>query len=317
MNFDKYYDSVSAARVLEELAKKKIDVIQRRGDPSTQHLSEVDLDNVVVQETGLHRKTWRLSVPGDGTIEDHEVLFRVHGVLSKVELVPGNISKMSASRMANLSQRVQIVGLGGGSFDRAIQNTKVIQEHYGRFFGSRRINPWNVGQAGGATYINASCRYFNSEKDDPTATVIEFGPGVDPLNLFAKANVKGEGLIHTLDNEVKYFKSANDPASGELFYYSAFPGVFRVGDIVEVQGTVVAFVNRQNIVKTHFHLVSLTLQDSKFAKDAEIARSKVSVPKGPGVTLRRKACFEEEEDSAVSHTRRKFKEMRFDDSSEA
>ncbi|KAJ7171228.1 hypothetical protein C8R46DRAFT_1216806 [Mycena filopes] len=282
-----------------------------RDDMAAQHLSSVNVEGVVIKQTGGVRKTWRMAAMAESPEDDTEVVFRMQGVLSLVELVAGNLSRLNNNKAANISQRVKIVGLGSASFELAVQNTKVIQEAFSRFFGGRPISGWNTGDGTGETFLIASNRFLTSNKDYPNCKSVPIGPGVDPLKSLER--FKSAGLIHTADNIVNYFRLYKDPKSGEDIYYSSFPGAFRVGDIVEIQGSVTAFQTKQQKIKTHFHMQSLTLLDHKYSREAELARARPSYEPDLPATLVRKSWFTEEEDNDVSHTRKKFKELKVSD----
>ncbi len=129
MDFDRFYDNQAAGELngarqnlttllrltspsgtaLETLSRQKVATIDRRNDPAVQHLSSINvrpqttahtqltsgqIENIVVQETNEGgQPKWKLAaVTPDGDMES-EVVFRMQGVLTRVELVPGNITR--------------------------------------------------------------------------------------------------------------------------------------------------------------------------------------------------------------------------------
>ncbi|KAK6992996.1 hypothetical protein R3P38DRAFT_3224408 [Favolaschia claudopus] len=272
------------------------------------HSPPTQTDNIVVQETGnKQRPIWRLGiVDSEGTVED-ELSIRMHGILSRVDLTAGNLYRCDAAKVANLCQRIELVGLGSQLFVEAIQNVTSLHSAFDRFFGPERVIPMNVGDAFSGHRLICTCLFMSKAGPDSLPEVA-FGMGVDPLGKLAK--YRKSGLIHTAENQVTYFKSADDgnPGSKHDTVYEAFPASFRPGDIVEVQGSIVAISTRNQKIKTIFQMSSLTLVHSTMLKDAEKARTKAGPPRLPTVTLKRKK-WHDQEDREVVKTRRKLKDL--------
>ncbi|KAK7028257.1 hypothetical protein R3P38DRAFT_3189735 [Favolaschia claudopus] len=258
-----------------------------------QYMSLLQVDDVIVQETGASdRKIWRLGIMNsDGSVEN-ELTLRLHGILSKAELTPGNLSKVDASKAATMTQRIELVGFGSSVFDDAVNNMGILHGLFGRFFGENRMLPLNLAPG--------------------TSTEVPFGAGVDPLGQLA--NFRRSGLIHTTENKVSYFKAVPDESTSEreTVIYEAFPGTFRRGDLVEIEGVVIALANKHGKIKTTFQLSAMTLIDSSFSKAAEIARAKAVAPVQPQVVLKRK-LWHESEDQAVVKARRQLRELALED----
>ena len=59
-------------------------------------INMLKLDNIIVQEIDRHdRRSWSLAVISSTDAPITELTFRVHGILSKIDLVPGDIAKYS------------------------------------------------------------------------------------------------------------------------------------------------------------------------------------------------------------------------------
>ncbi|KAK7012340.1 hypothetical protein R3P38DRAFT_3200159 [Favolaschia claudopus] len=249
----------------------------------------------------------------EGAIE-HELSIRVVGILSKAELVPGKLNKCTPDKVANLCQRVELVGLGSEVFKAAVSNTRPILEMLTRYFGAQRVSEWNIGQENGQYHLNCTCLYLTRTGDgvdDAELQEIAFGRGVDPLGEFRK--FRSAGLIHTAQNQVKYFRRST-AADGKHTLYEAFPANFRKGDIVEVQGSVLSFSSKHKAIKTIFQMNALTLLNSKYSKEAERRRSLEPKTARMRSTLKRKQVFAEE-DAEVGKTRRKFKDLHIEEDS--
>ncbi|KAJ7710368.1 hypothetical protein B0H17DRAFT_1123521 [Mycena rosella] len=305
---DTHYNREAAKDTLEKLLSTRLAEVQGKDDPSIQHLSGVQVNNLVVQETGDKRKLWRVGPANESGDMECETVFRVQGALSRVDLVArSSMGRSKATKAANFSQRVQIVGLGSALFDQAVANASLVQATFGRYFAGQTVTAWPVGTA--EVFINASTRYFTRAVDDRAATAVAFGRGVDPLNALGPFNA--QGLIHTEDNIVKYYKLVTD--RGEPRYHSATPAEFRVGDLVEIRGTIVAFPSKANEIKTYYHMSSLIRLDTKYsiaAEDAKAAEwSKMHMQFAPASTMLRRNAAHLEEDEDVLRAHKKFKDM--------
>jgi hypothetical protein len=76
-----------------------------------------------------------------------------------------------------------------------------------RHFGTK-VDAWTVSDNVYGDYLNASSRFLTRTSDEPHAEPVDFGDGVDPHG-FCK-QFAGVGLIHTIDNVVKYYKLQDD-----------------------------------------------------------------------------------------------------------
>ncbi|KAK7044304.1 hypothetical protein R3P38DRAFT_3176562 [Favolaschia claudopus] len=306
MDFDTHYDQNAAADALQQIVYAQVNADRNTPTNAVQHANILQTDNLVVQETGNKQKPiWRLGIMNsDGAIEE-ELSIRMHGILTRVDLTAGSLYRCDVAKVANLCQRIEIVGLKSQLFTEAIQNVAALHSAFERFFGPDRVIPMNVGDSYSGHRMICTCLYL-SKAGPECLPEVPFGMGVDPLGELAK--YRKSGLIHTSENQVTYFRSADDGDAGHDTVYEAFPASFRAGDIVEVQGSVIGFATKSQKIKTIFQMSSLTLVHSTQSKDAEKARSKAGPPSLPAVTLKRKK-WHEREDREVVKTRRKLKDL--------
>ncbi|KAJ6460425.1 hypothetical protein DFH09DRAFT_1348539 [Mycena vulgaris] len=303
MVFDTLYDQDAAGKALESLMQTRIEELKIKKDLAIQHLSDADVDGLKVLQSGQTRKTWRLATGEEDGPMENEVVFSMHGVLSKVDIIAG---ASMASKAANFSQRIQLVGLGSPSFERAVANSAVVQGIFCRGFGHSNVAALMSGEEGQGPTLNASSHYFTRIRDAPRAARVPFGNGIDPFNVLSR--FAATELVHTEENIVKYYRVIKDVKTGVPAYYEAYPGSFRVGDIVEIRGSLVAFHGKQQSIKTRFHLDSMVLLDNTFSKAAEEAKSQLKAFPTSTVTLRRKKEYTEE-DEDVTRTRKRFKAL--------
>ncbi|KAJ7511761.1 hypothetical protein B0H11DRAFT_2214639 [Mycena galericulata] len=232
-------------------------------DLSSQHLNGLLIEPLAVQMTGENRKIWRLGpATKEGEVED-ELVFVIQGILSKFSLVPGDIRDQQPTKVATASQQVTLTGHGSSLFEEGINNTKQLHGLFARYFHSEVAKLPGTNGNGGLS-LSASNRYLTSLQDEPNAVHIKFGPGVDPFGQL-QAFV-GTKMVHTAENVVNYYRVATDPGTGKVVYDTAFPANFRVGDLVEIQASAIAFQGKNQAMKMHCHLRVLTLLDSSFSK---------------------------------------------------
>ncbi|THU99877.1 hypothetical protein K435DRAFT_855240 [Dendrothele bispora CBS 962.96] len=105
---------------------------------------------------------------------------------------------------------------------------------------------------------------------------IPFQDGVDPDGVLRR--MLGNGIVHTEENTVLYMK-ANKPDLPNLKwrYQDINPANFSIGDIVEIQFTIMAVRQKQGDYKIIFVLKSLTLLDDSISLAASVSRNKAAV----------------------------------------
>ncbi|KAJ7034423.1 hypothetical protein C8F04DRAFT_906180, partial [Mycena alexandri] len=164
-----------------------------------------------------------------------------------------------------LSQQVTLTGLGSKLFDTGVSNLKDLHSLFARYFHGTEVTKASAA-VGDDVAIVASNRYLTTLEDDPNAVGIAFGRGVDPMESF-KPHV-GASYVHAAENVVEYFKASTDTATGRVKFthVEADPSSFRVGDVVEMQASVIAFRTQNKAVKLHYHLRALILISSAHSK---------------------------------------------------
>ncbi|KAJ7045241.1 hypothetical protein C8F04DRAFT_1174205 [Mycena alexandri] len=305
MELDCHYDKSGAVEALDEVIQGGLAYVAAKEDAAIQHLSAVDLDRLIVKQNSTNNKMWHLmSTTPDGS-PDCEVVFRVQGILAAVDLVANHkFTKCKPDRAAGLSQRVKLIGLDSPLFQNALRQTLLVHSAFERHFG-RSVNSWNVGGETADGYISLSSNYFTRSTPSAAAERHEPADGVDPFGVLQ--HFEKIGLVHTKENVVKYFRKYMSK-DGVAEIYGAFPGNFRVGDIVEARGSVTVVSAKNSTLKVHYHLHSVILHDARFSKIAEDLRAKV-VRRAivPSVLVRKGEFIDEDED--VGQTRKRLKEL--------
>ncbi|KAK7006369.1 hypothetical protein R3P38DRAFT_3214421 [Favolaschia claudopus] len=307
MDLGAHFDREGAKLALEKFIQDRVNESKDAKETSVQYFARLNALHEVDRQVS-NRREWKLAALSGSEVVPEEVAFRLHGVLAKINLAPGEIAHLNAYKASSLTQRVQLVGLGSHAFDDMLLNTKVVTDIFRRHLGGQHSPVWKIGEGYGDLQMNCSCLYLTKAFNRPEREVA-FGPGVDPFKKFAR--YKPQGYIHTAANVVKYFKRVDE--EGKRVLYECFPGTFRVGDIVEVQGSVIAFPVKDGMVKMVFQMNTLILEDASFSKAAEHARAREYNPPQRPMQLKRKSWYEEEdEDMEVGGARRKFKDLRLE-----
>ncbi|KAJ7714283.1 hypothetical protein B0H16DRAFT_1742755 [Mycena metata] len=303
MELDIHYDRTSA----EALVYKNAQALSLKNDLAIQHLTNVQTDCLVVQQCDPSKKMWKLLVY-DATAEEYcEIVFRMEGVLVTADLVVANNIGRRVSRQAivlSLTTRVKLVGLDCQAFKLALQQTKLIQGAFKRHFGTQ-VTAWNVRDDLSDGFLNISANFFTRSNGTDGLEAVAVGEGVDPFSILPK--FKGAGLVHTIDNAVKYYRKSVD-ANGAVFYDKIFPGNFRVGDTVEVRASATVVSSKHSALKIHFHLHAMILHDARFSKAAEEKRVTANPPFETKKRLRKKGAAVDE-DLEVGETRKKLKQL--------
>ncbi|KAJ7723940.1 hypothetical protein DFH07DRAFT_971363 [Mycena maculata] len=218
----------------------------------------------------------------------------MQGVLSKVNLVPGDLSHLNQTKASNTSQQISLTGFTCGLFTEGVNQLKELHTLYDRYFQGNAMTKWTPQEDHGCITLNASSRFFTSLLDEPDAVPVPFGYGVDPNGHLQK--FVGNHLIHTEDNIVSYFQRVKNESTGAYEMDVAFPSTFRTGDIVEIEASVIMFKTKQDQYKMHCNLRLLTLLDGTYSKLAEKAKrdSIAAATIIPKVKLRRKSGYADE-----------------------
>ncbi|KAJ7279942.1 hypothetical protein C8J57DRAFT_1501402 [Mycena rebaudengoi] len=243
------------------------------------------------------------------------MVFRFQGIISKVELQPGDVSKFDHITAINISQAIELVGLSSDNFKQCMASTKNIHQFFSGHFDGVTMASWDTDDQKHGSRLRPSTRFFTSTSEDPKAVPVPMGAGVDLLGMLKK--FESTHLLHTESNVVSYFKRGTNPVTKEAVYDTTFPGTFRVGDIVEVHGSFVAFTAKKGKeMRMQLLLQSVTLLDSSFTKSANLARNAGdSTINTNRVQLKRRTPYESE-DNSLNVAQKRFKELAVGDGSE-
>ncbi|TFK59963.1 hypothetical protein BDN72DRAFT_724233, partial [Pluteus cervinus] len=226
--------------------------------------------------------SWRLVKQGEG--EGEEVVFTLQGVIEEKNLPPmveDPNFRIPRNKAQYLTQSVTISGLGTSTFEDSITALNEMYTVFSRQFPEGRLMPlqsnssnWGLGRS-----LVLSNRYFTKRSEGPQMKSVPFPAAVDPRKILTRYLTSS--LIHTEENDVQYFVLLT-----VIRYHSSTPQNFRVGDIVEVQFSLVVYQMRTEHYVLKPMLYSLALLDAKYA----------NVTQPSSRPLKRKVGYKVEED---------------------
>ncbi|KAF9455479.1 hypothetical protein BDZ94DRAFT_1327548 [Collybia nuda] len=291
---DEYFDIKQAAIMLRKVMGERLP--KSEGHAVSKHLATFKCNGLVVKKF-TDPKSWRIvkaSTSGD-TCE--ELVLTMQGVLGDINLPPLSSTEIPrVHRIAFLRQHVGLIGLGTPEFSTYTDKMLEVFQMISASMPEGYLQPWSPTQLNNHYQINAHSRYFTSEKEAKNLDAIPFSSLVDPTGVLGR--MASRDFVHTIDNEVQYLIYTN--RDGVSRYDPIDPAIFRTGDIVEIQFTVMAIPLRGiEQAKPLVILRALTLVDNSFSKEAYLKRAKAAIKpvKEPTVTLklRRKVGYDDEE----------------------
>ncbi|THV02108.1 hypothetical protein K435DRAFT_577130, partial [Dendrothele bispora CBS 962.96] len=179
-----------------------------------------------------------------------ETIFRLQGVIYEKELPPLKISRLQP---LYLRQHAGITGLGLPYMTHAVENFHQIFASFQRMLNQEELTPWTSNNSYQPFEgVTANCRYFTAGTNTSTRQSIPFQKDIDP---------EGDGIVHTEENTVLYMKASKSGPNSKWRYSDISPSSFLIGDIVEIQFTVMSICQKEGNYKMITILKSLTVLD--------------------------------------------------------
>ncbi|TFK59403.1 hypothetical protein BDN72DRAFT_735144, partial [Pluteus cervinus] len=222
--------------------------------------------------------SWRLVNQAKG--DDEEVVFTIPGVVKAKALPPILFNPPPRNKCQFLQQNITLTGLGTSSFQESKTALNEMHAVFSRQFPEGRVSFWN---AGGPDII-LSNRLFTSVMEAGQLESVPFGENVDPKGILA--DMLGGALIHTEDNQVRYYQRLIHLTHHR--YLPASPQIFRIGDIVEAQFSLVVYKMKGENYVLKPMLYSIALLD---ASSNSVATRRV--------VLKRKIGYKTQEETDV------------------
>ncbi|TFK62689.1 hypothetical protein BDN72DRAFT_776823 [Pluteus cervinus] len=247
--------------------------------------------------------SWRLvKQSGD---KSEEVIFTMQGVIEGKNLPPVGdslVSRIPNNKAHFMTQSVTLSGLGTPTFEESLSALTEMYTVFCRQFPEGRVLPLPtaescIGIGGSLTFSN---RHFTKRAEGPHMKAVPFSSLVDPKKYLTR--MLSSTLIHTEENEVQYFTRYSDMGQNYK-YLPAGPQQFRLGDIVEVQFSMVVYQMRTQYYVVKPMLYSVALLDGKYANELLMRATNVPVNPEPHKILKRKIGYPVEEKDDIKRVK--------------
>ncbi|TFK62686.1 hypothetical protein BDN72DRAFT_776821, partial [Pluteus cervinus] len=207
---------------------------------------------------------WRLTRNAAGS-ELEEGVFSLQGVIASKDLPPMIDASSASKRSAPfLRQQVTLTGFSLPTFEKALDYAGEVYNKFRRYFPDKQLQPWVLppcSESPGRT-ITFSNRYFTRRNEAPTLRSIPFPLVVDPKSILA--NLVDGTMFHSEDNEVSYYERYQEEDKSLKHQYIP-PQSFRIGDIVDIQFSFVAYRMRSGMHILKPIIYSISLVDKKYS----------------------------------------------------
>ncbi|KAK0435847.1 hypothetical protein EV421DRAFT_1908344 [Armillaria borealis] len=266
---DEFYDYAKARGAIQTFTEESIKL-------NPLHMSGITQRGAVLGDVMLQKDddehVWQL-MKKQGDDEMEELVFACNGVIADANLPPiVRTPGIAHNKAITMAQSVTVTGLGCHTFDDAIVMLQEIRLTAEREFKSGMLDKWSPTTYHGFPAFVLSNRYFRTQKEGGQHKEVIFSKDVDPVGILQR--LAKNDLIHTEENEMQYFKrhvddegkrrqairvSEEREADNPFRYQWARPQLFRVGDIVEVQCSIIivkgkALVSRHDALKMKGYL---------------------------------------------------------------
>ncbi|KAK7033949.1 hypothetical protein VNI00_012576 [Paramarasmius palmivorus] len=295
----------------EEKAKTELQLwIKERSN--AEH-SKANICTLLQDTTAVHSLVcgspcaWRLV---SSINEPEEVVFKLQGIIIASELPPFVKAPGRRTITGVLRQGVTLTGFGIPEFDNAVSGIKIGDLLLKRNVPIQGLETLNcIGEFHGSQTLHISNRYFTPRRIAGGEAAVEISQEVDPHGILRRT--PQQDFIHTRENVVEYERCRSEEKRN-LHFEPVSPAIFRVGDLVEVQLTLMMVNPGRSLYKTVPILRSVTLLDDHFSKQVELhALCKSSSRRGPLILkstafLKRKAGNWDETEGTTTKQLRKM-----------
>ncbi|SJL05828.1 uncharacterized protein ARMOST_09164 [Armillaria ostoyae] len=288
-------------------------LIEERAVKDGRHLSRIEQDNTALDNTHItfdeDAQCWRLASQREDCADADETIFTVTGAIEALDLllILKEYPAMK-DKLRFMTQKLTLTGLGSVRFKGSVEALKEIERTGEREFREGQLQGWMPTQVQGYDAIELANRYFRPRGKDYHGEEHALSDEVDPKGIL-KRNA-GSHLIHTKDNEVLYFRGIIE--KGKKKYIKAKPQIFRIGDIVEAQCSIVFIKAKGGDIRMKLVLRAIALVNYEHSMNADRARkggvewegNYASAPK-----VKRKIGFEYEDEEDVAEGKRQHIEV--------
>ncbi|KAK0457946.1 uncharacterized protein EV420DRAFT_1764467 [Desarmillaria tabescens] len=274
---DRFYNKDDAKNIIELLTQERV-------EKDRMHLSRVLKDNEFVKSASIKRDNeagvWRIIKQSEDEGMMEEMVFTITGAIYAMDLPP------VAKEMRAQKEKVGFLIMGE------------------REFRDGELKHWKPMSMKGLDVIELSNRYFRLRNSTNDEEGIPFSNDVDPAGILAK--IVQRKWIHTEDNEVRYYRGVMDERGKKRqaffefvssLYVSAKLQIFRVGDIVEAQCSMVFLRTNEGTARMKMILRALALVNSDNSTKATVeCRNAMNTQSEMVIRIKQKIGFKEEEE---------------------
>ncbi|TFK57877.1 hypothetical protein BDN72DRAFT_730887, partial [Pluteus cervinus] len=185
--------------------------------------------------------------------------FTLQGLIQDKNLPPliGD-RKINPGKAHLLQQAITLTGLGTETFESSIDALCKMHTIFSRQFPEGKLAPWQPVASAWTTGrgLVLTNRYFTRRSEANTMPSVPFSEGIDPRGILKK--MLNSRIIHTEENEVRYYTRYADMGNN-FKYITSLPQIFRVGDLVEVQFSLVVYKmrNEEYVLKPMLYAIAL------------------------------------------------------------
>ncbi|KAF4587946.1 hypothetical protein EYR38_009907 [Pleurotus pulmonarius] len=292
---DDFYDKAKAVQTLDKL------IAERTAAAASPQMHNLDSETTEIFGLSICRADGdaasRLTQRNEETTETEEATIAIQGIICSIGLPPFDARSNrpdDIKRLTHARQSVTLTGLGSTSFDRTVENGRRAYSMFSRYTPNAKLLPRpeflgrHSAEPGGGgnqhTTIVASNRFFTPIKQAGGLEVVEIDTETDPRGLLAK--VDRTRYAHTEDNVVHYYVLTDGDDNNR--YTPTTPVIFQIGDIVEIQTSMMCIPQKGNFT-VKLVLRSIILLDGSLTMEATNARTLITpTPAQPPKRLKRR-----------------------------
>ncbi|KAF7968166.1 hypothetical protein HWV62_31706 [Athelia sp. TMB] len=294
---------MSIGKLMRDRAEGKISSVQ---------LASYDKDigdHFTMVKTIAPKSMWLARKEGDADVK--EVVLRVQGAICHHQLPPVLGSRITANNEARfMKQSIRLTGFGCKQFQQAVNSAANLVAFMGQNMDDGSIEQWAPVRFQAWPALEFSNRYFVHQNTEGDMVPVAYSENMDPDGVLAE--MAGEDWVHTADNQVSFYK--RDAVSDEKPRFVPFdPSMFKKGDLVEVQFSMVAVKQRGKDEQHNVRLIlrAVAMLDDKLSKDAinkqtVVGSSLPTAPPTPSKSLKRSVGYmhDEDDDQDLGNTKR-------------
>ncbi|KAF9493260.1 hypothetical protein BDN71DRAFT_1591187 [Pleurotus eryngii] len=275
---DIFYNKTDAAQVLDELIAEHVNTAS---SPQMYGMNSEGVERfgltILKEGTDIASK---LTQHNDATGDVEEASIAIQGIISRCQLLPFDLKANRPNEircLAHVRQSITITGLSSTSFKSIAENCHQMHTMFGHYMPNALLQllPEYMGKLRNKNgcdddypTITTSTCFFTPAKQAPGFATVDVNPELDPHGVLSKVDTAK--WVHMEDNEVSYYILACSDT--EASYKPTMPVVFQIGDIVELQTSMLSIPTKGKY-SIKLILRSIVLLNSHFTTEAILAQT--------------------------------------------